>query len=104
MYKILALFIVTQSVFYEVYSTDGSDVSCSGCFGQKWDSDSWQCEVNCDVENSKYGKALWEYGPKTIHLYMTKILSKCCWSQLGRSTGSEMVSRIQGHRLRFLFI
>ena len=41
------------------YATSGSDiVDCAGCFAQKWNWASWQCDVHCDVQTSKYGKWL----------------------------------------------
>ena len=44
-------------LFIQRIYTGGSDViNCAGCFAQKWNWASWQCDVHCDVKVSKYGK------------------------------------------------
>ena len=39
-----------------IYASGADVINCAGCFAQKWNWASWQCEVHCDVKVSKYGK------------------------------------------------
>ena len=39
-----------------IYGSGSDVVNCAGCFAQKWNWASWQCDVHCNVQTSKYGK------------------------------------------------
>ena len=59
MWTILVLFLIIQGILDEVCSADNPDVfSCSGCFAQRWNWASWQCDTRCNVQTSKYGQYL----------------------------------------------
>ena len=32
------------------------NINCATCFSQKWEWSSWQCDVNCNVDKSPYGR------------------------------------------------
>ena len=49
--------VFTLTLFVQrIYASGPDVVNCAGCFAQNWNWASWQCDVHCDVETSKYGK------------------------------------------------
>ena len=54
------LIVLPLVLFVQHTNASGSDiVNCAGCFAQKWNWASWQCDVHCDVKISKYGKCIY---------------------------------------------
>ena len=49
--------VISALVITVVTSDQGNQVvNCANCFAQKWEWSSWQCDVNCNVEASPYGR------------------------------------------------
>ena len=49
------LFVSLHVIFDNVHSSKNI-ASCAGCFARQWNWESWQCDVNCNVQTSKYGE------------------------------------------------
>ena len=103
----LILFVSLQVIFDMVHSSENIN-SCAGCFAQNWNWVSWQCDVNCNVQTSKYGEFC--VVPCEIHtnrspiLYYHLLCINFHWNQWKISEGKNYIDGSTCCRYMLLFL